>query len=137
MKITFLCGLPGSGKTHLGEHLASLNGNVVYLDDITVKGGLKQLIDVLGREEIVVSDVFLCRSRDREAAIKILNKIAPQYEIEWVFFENNPDKCLKNMEYRYRKGDPRSVKNMILDMSKEYAIPKGVVVKEIWQSNQT
>lgn len=137
MKITFLVGLPGSGKTYLGELLAANDANVTYLDDISVNGGLNELqkaIHVLGAENIVVSDAFLCRQRDREQAVAVLKKMAPAYALEWVFFENAPEKCLRNADYRNKGlGATRLVTRMIFDMSKEYAIPEGVSVREVWQ----
>jgi predicted kinase len=136
MKITFICGLPGSGKTYLGEQLSLADDNVTYLDDITVRGGLNELqdaINVLGADNIVVSDVFLCRKKDREAAVRILGKMAPEYALEWVFFENAPDKCMRNVEHRNKNGDSRAVKGLIQTLTKEYTIPEGVTTREIWQ----
>lgn len=132
LKITFLVGLPGSGKTHLGEQL----DNVIYLDDISVKGGLRELQNAIGSEHIVVSDVFLCRKKNRDWVIRFLGEIAPQYTVEWVFFENNPEKCLKNVEHRNKKGDCRLVGQMIKDMTKDYTIPEGHPVREIWQNDE-
>jgi broad-specificity NMP kinase len=63
MKITCIVGLPGSGKTTLGNQLA----DGLWLDDISVIGGLSLLKDAInyGWESIIVSDVFLCRPIDR------------------------------------------------------------------------
>lgn len=135
MKITFLVGLPGSGKTFLGEQLAE-DPNVTYLDDITVKGGLDELdyaVNALGATDIVVSDVFLCRERDRTSALKHLKRIAPGYEVVWVFFENAPEKCVKNVRHRAKSGDERLVEGLIRELTREYVIPECVPVREIWQ----
>jgi predicted kinase len=139
LKISALVGLPASGKTTLGEKMEEENEDIVYIDDITIKNGLDDIekaVNLWGAIHIVISDVFLCRAKDREYAIKKLKKIAPDYELEWIFFENNPEKCLKNADYRNKQGDTRKIKNMIVDMSKQYTIPEGYVPLEIWQEKE-
>lgn len=139
LKISALVGLPCSGKTTLGEKMEEENEDIVYIDDITIKNGLDDIekaVNLWGAIHIVISDVFLCRAKDREYAIKKLKKIAPDYKLEWIFFENNPEKCLKNADYRNKQGDTRKIKNMIIDMSKQYTIPEGYVPLKIWQEKE-
>jgi hypothetical protein len=125
--ITLLVGLPCSGKTYYGKSLGH-----PFVDDVSVSGAgvLKKL---LGEPEIVVSDVFLCRKYDREFATRWLKEVAPDYELKWVFFENNPEKCLANMKCRMQSGDVRQVATMITQLSKQYEIPEGVEPKLIWE----
>lgn len=131
MKITFIVGLPGSGKTHLGNQLLDLQGGV-FLDDIST---LNQIKESMG-QDIIISDVFLCRKKERDKATRMINKIAKeagfQYDIEWVFFENNPEQCLKNVEYREKQGDKRRVTDFINAMSLEYTIPTDVPQWKVW-----
>lgn len=66
MKITFLVGLPGSGKTHYGNLLAE-GPNVVYIDDISVREDpMREIQLAMGVEHILISDVFLCREEERK-----------------------------------------------------------------------
>ena len=136
-KITLLVGLPGSGKTHLGNQMAEDDENTIYLDDLSIHDdALNDIRLSMGLQHIVISDVFLCHSKDRENAEKMLRKICREegfvYKLEWIFFENNPDKCLKNVAHRNKHGDTRLVDDFIKTHTKTYTIPEGVVPKEIW-----
>lgn len=131
MKITFLVGLPGSGKTHYGNLLAE-DPNVVYIDDISVREDpMREIQLAMGVEHILISDVFLCREEERKKAIRVVRRIAAlerfDYEVDWVFFENNPEQCLKNVAYRDKQGDHRAVNGLIRELTKEYKIPQGIV----------
>lgn len=121
-KITLLIGLPGSGKSFLGRQL-SIQG-AYFIDDISIKG-LTSLTDVIGKHKhIVVSDAFLCCEKYRKAAKKLLQ----EHEVEWIFFENNPEKCRRNV---IRRNDGRKVDGLIKQLSLEYVIPDGVIPREI------
>jgi len=116
--IIFICGLPGSGKTFLGNKL-SKKLNIPFFDDASMSWTLSKLREIKG--DFILADVYLCRERDREA-VKSLGKC------RWIFFENNPEKCIKNVEYR---ADGRAVTGMIRKMSKIYIIPEGVKPRRI------
>lgn len=140
MKITMLVGLPGSGKTTLGNRMIGDDGvqlpdpNTIFLDDITVIGGIDELNEAIafGWENIIVSDVFLCRPIDRDKAIRWLEKNAVGYEVEWIYFENAPDKCRENVRRRNAGGDPRKVSELINELTKFYVIPKGATVRTVF-----
>jgi adenylate kinase family enzyme len=135
MQITFIVGLPGSGKTTLGNQIVGDREDIVYLDDITVFGGINELknaIEVGGWENIIVSDVFLCRPIDRSNAVRWLKKHAKGYDIEWIYFENAPDKCLANVLRRNADGDDRKVSQLIYELTKLYVIPDGVEVRKVY-----
>jgi adenylate kinase family enzyme len=123
MNITVLVGLPGSGKTTLGEQLASSDG--IFLDDVSVSGGLeiiKKAI-VAGWEKIIISDVFLCEPLQQIHAAQWLEKNASKYTVNWIFFENSPEQCQRNVIQRMAKGDLRKVEELIRHLSKVYAVP--------------
>ena len=120
-KITLLCGLPCCGKTTLGNELAK--SGTLFVDDISLKG-LKSIENNVS--PLIVADVFLCREKERKAATKLL--IEKGYEIEWIFFENNLEKCLQNMKTR---ADGRKVEGLIRLLNKEYTIPEGVIPRRI------
>jgi hypothetical protein len=130
-----LVGLPGSGKTTLGEAMAGDDPNITYLDDITVFGGLDELQEAVafGYENIILSDVFLCRPKDRASAAKWLSKNAAQYEIKWIFFENAPKKCYDNVARRNANGDPRKVGELIKELTQVYTIPEGAEVRAVYE----
>lgn len=58
----------------------------------------------------------------------------PNYygNINWIFFENNKEKALKNVKFR---NDGRKVKGLIEFLSQNYFIPDEDIpyIVEIWQ----
>ena len=130
MKIIFLVGLPGSGKTYLGKQLES--DTSLFIDDISISNdGLTSLINAINSNNyktIIVADVFLCKHFERILAFSFLRYINYSGDIEWIFFENDPEKCLKNVE---KRADGRKVERLIMELSKKYTIPVNSEVKEI------
>ena len=59
----------------------------------------------------------------------IMTLSGSNYDIEWIFFENNPEKCLANV---HRRDDGRKVEGLIRQLTKEYTIPIGATVREIY-----
>lgn len=134
LKITVLVGLPGSGKTYLGNSLQ--NENRIYIDDIRkdTLGSLRKLVEKQKFPDIIISDVWLCEEKERNKCKAWLSWHAPDYEIEWIFFENSPDKCLENVKRRNANGDCRKVEGLIRQLTKEYVIPEGVEIKQIYST---
>ena len=127
MKIVFLVGLPGSGKTFLGNELSQSDGQ--FIDDISLPGQFDQLekaIDFLV-PKVFIADVFLCREVERTKAVSTIKRLGIKYkaecEIEWLFFETAPEKCIKNVE---KRADGRAVTGLIQTLTKEYTIPKEI-----------
>lgn len=134
LRITVLVGLPGSGKTYLGNSLQ--NESRIYIDDIR-KDSLRTLKDLVEKQrfpDIIISDVWLCLEKDRGFASGWFSKHAPDYEVEWIFFENSPEKCLANVKRRNANGDCRKVEGLIRQLAKEYVIPEGVEVRQIYST---
>lgn len=119
-KVTLLIGLPGSGKSYLGNKLSSN-----FIDDPKVR-------PVLNGKDLVVADLNFCIEKNRESAINYFEERG--YIVECVYFENNPKKCKKNVEYR---DDGRKVLCSIDIYSKLYKIPKNVVPISIWQKGES
>jgi hypothetical protein len=129
VKITMIVGLPGSGKSHLGRRMVEGDADATFLDDLSVIGGidaLRRAISVPGIENIVIADAFLCRRHDRARAREWLRDNASGYEVEWVYFENDPGKCRANVLRRDAGGDARRVDELIGELSRFYAIPDDI-----------
>lgn len=118
MKILALVGLPGSGKSHYINKLESLDKYLI-IDDPKNADDLPD-IATAKNFDIIIADCHLCIPRIREKFINKMNKTYPDHSIEFLFFENNPSQCLKNVNYR---NDGRKVETTIIQYSKEYEIP--------------
>jgi hypothetical protein len=57
-----------------------------------------------------------------------LRRNVPGYEVEWVYFENDPNKCRANVLRRNSAGDGRRVDGLIGTLSSIYTVPDGVEV---------
>lgn len=131
MKIVMIVGLPGSGKTHLGDKM-----RIPFFDDFSLIGK-EDFLKAIGNfniPKIAVADVFLCREKDRIAAEKWLKETFPDVELEWIFFENSPEKCYKNVERRIKEGDGRKVQGLIKILSECYSIPDGVETIKVYEN---
>jgi hypothetical protein len=138
MIITFLVGLPASGKTFLGNTMKDIF-NIPFIDDISMPGQLDLFEDNLKLgKDIIVADVFLCLEIERLKATnyvhKFMQKLNMEFTIEWIYFENNIEKCLKNVKNR---ADGRAVEGLIRHLTKEYKIPENIKAKEIWTNDKT
>lgn len=63
-----------------------------------------------------------------------LNKMFGKIKVEWIFFENNKEKCLNNV--KSRTGEHRKVDNFIEMLSRHYEIDALCEPLEIWQEKQ-
>lgn len=128
-KITLLVGLPGCGKTFLGNELAK--SGAMFIDDISLLGKFKSLQEAIINNiaHIIVADVFLCRNTERINAVKTIHKITNNYILEWIFFDNDPEQCRENVKNRQ---DGRLVNGLINQLNKEYTIPEGVIVRPVY-----
>jgi len=129
MRILFLVGLPGAGKSYLAKQFCE-KPNTILFDDLGVACSIADFKQALMTEKnLVVTDVNLCEASTREKATKLIKSISPNREIEWIYFENNLEKCRKNVEYR---NDGRNVEGTLRRFSKTYTIPEEIKPLTIW-----
>lgn len=124
-KVMNLVGLPGSGKTYRLNQIKELCllPDVTILDDPKHPQSLTQLLE--SQVDLVVSDPWLCSQHNREKAEELYKKY--NYSVCWVFFENNVDKCKRNIQHR---NDGRIIENFEIF---NYTIPEGEEIIPIWQ----
>lgn len=126
MKITLIVGLPGSGKTYYANTLAA--PGVIIIDDFR-RGDLGNLPNENSFENLIIIDPNFCDSVILDFAQRVLkNHYHIDIDIDIVYFENNAQKALRNIEFR---DDGRKVSNFIHDYTKIYNPPSDA--KKIWQ----
>ncbi len=137
LKIIMIVGLPGSGKTTWGSSFVKENPNSFFIDDISiVTKNAKEYLEKLKKENIfcenlLISDVFFCQKEVREKATQVIKEVFQESQIKLVFFENNIEKCNKNVEQRTKLGDDRKVSELIISLSKKYSIPEDTEIFSI------
>lgn len=108
-------GLPGSGKT---TFLKSVDGAV--FDDCVNFTRVKSKI----KEDIIyIAHPMLCLKKHLDSLVVDIMDKYPDSKINFIYFENNPKKCIKNIKNREKNVIPT-----IKLLSKKYFIPEGVDV---------
>lgn len=137
-KITLLVGLPGSGKSTLGNILAK-ESDSYFLDDISNQTSDINLFFAdffqthQNIQHLIVSDVYFCYEKTLKKAQNILNNHFPNAILDVIYFENSYQKCLNNINYRISLGDDRKVLEFLSNTSKTYTIPNHIQPVSIWQ----
>lgn len=126
MNIICIVGLPGSGKTTLAKSLCMRED--VVLDDIKSLDDLNSGLRFCDRSggKVIITDPNFCLAETREFAMKSLK----YHTVNWIYFENDPVKCLNNVKHR---NDGRPVDSSIKFYTKRYIIPSNVTPSKIWQ----
>jgi len=127
--IIAIAGCPGAGKSFLGEMIAEETG-YQFIDDIDDKSlfFLKQLIQVKV-DGVIVADPKFCMEHYQKKAALFFKKFE-HVNVQWIFFENDPEQCRKNVE---KRNDGRAVNEFINVFSRFYKIPKGAFVHKVWK----
>jgi hypothetical protein len=134
MKIVLLIGLPGSGKTYLGTQMKK--DGFAFVDDASRDDHKRELAHLSecfrtnrDKMDLVIADPLLCYPRTFNMAMTKLSEWFPGCEVECIYFENDLDKCMRNVE---RRNDGRLVDDLVWTLSKAYKIPEGVTSVPIW-----
>ena len=129
-KVTFIVGLPGSGKSYyLKAHMKDFEGALI-LDDpsVTLVGTLQALLPIF--DQIVIVDPILCMKTRREIAERIFEG----WKKTWIFFENDFKACWDNVQFR---NDKRLVSQLYIStLSAMYDTPEGVSTLPIYRAKE-
>lgn len=148
-KLIFITGLPGSGKTtYLETHkdefgdalicddyyksgpgrFVRFNGSVYYND---VRNALKE-----GRN-VVIADIVFCedelRKEAQEGIVLLATELGIDLDIDYRFFENNPEACIQNILHRDRPERVASELKFIEEHTESYVVPENVTVLPVYQ----
>ena len=147
-KAIFIVGLPGSGKTYYVCDLAS-EINAEKFDDFkadaidncshfTFARRYEELINKLRSGlDAIISDIDFCKTESRDEARQCIEQQVQGVEFEWIFFENDPEKCRKNIIRREKtrgRSEPETIKKLEM-YSKKYEIPDGSFVEKVWDGD--
>lgn len=129
-KVTIIVGLPGSGKTHLAESLKRNDHtkNTVVFDDPAIIDIPECNAAVREGKNVIMTHPNFCRPADLLVATSTFESWGATVSV--IYFENNPDACLANVE---RRNDGRKVRNYIRDLSLTYEVPKGTIRCRVWR----
>ena len=116
-KLIILVALPGSGKTYWAK--SNIPSDGMFIDDIN---DIKQLIEAsVNYKTILMADPHLCNDRVREIAKSKIMGLFPNLIVEWVYWENAPDKAWKNV---CNRNDEREISEaFIKTLAKSYNPP--------------
>ena len=118
-KIIALIGLPGCGKTTLGNKLVQEIDDSFFIDDIKDK-------DLIGNhshyETVIIADPWLCSSLNEDKFIEYINNNFPSTNVEMKYWENNLEKCLNNI---LNRNDGRKISDSwVKQLSDNYNPPR-------------
>ena len=129
MKIRIIVGLPGSGKTTY----ANQNPLGIVFDDpaanVEIFSQVKNAIKA--GQDITITDIYMADPSVRLTATKTLQSWKKDLEIEWIFFANDPQACIANVE---RRDDGRIVSAEYIQLASEhYSIPDNAKVLPVFK----
>lgn len=110
MKALLIVGLPASGKSHFLREIKTQ-------DDVVIDDFISSHIPKV--ESLILTDPYLCVQRIRDAVEGSLTDLG-YTRISFIYYENDPDQCLKNATTR----PEMAVDNLIRHLSKSYNPPR-------------
>jgi energy-coupling factor transporter ATP-binding protein EcfA2 len=133
-QLTVIIGLPGSGKTHLLKSMLEMGEIDDYCDDYEF-GPLKKLNPSISHADnkllrnlkkshrFAIADTRYCDKLERHKLEKALTEEFADLKFNYVYFENDPEKCTHNSIVR-ETGAAWHQRNLIEYYTKIYDIPK-------------
>jgi len=119
INFTLICGLPGSGKTTLANYLANQTPNSLVIDDPSING-IPTILDLKDYDHVFIADPAFCRRHTRLDAVLLLTNMFSDAKINYIFFENNPEQCIKNSKKRLESEPAKKVESYIRYLSERY-----------------
>lgn len=120
MKIIFVIGLPASGKTTF-VYNTKLNSDL-FVDDPTDIHQVFEVCDKARNENVnvYIADPKLCVCNILRSAIETIKDKYSDADLEFVYFDNNPQQCVVNAKNRMHSQPEKKVENFIWQLSELY-----------------
>ena len=134
-KLLIVVGMPGSGKSTYLQRLKDDGKIVEFYDDYQGRSHDNRPEPELSKcytpllahlkkgETVAASDIRWCKEPDLHLFVAAVLRVAPEAEIEYHYFQNDPKQCKANVRRRAREGHVEHELGMIDDYSKKYKIP--------------
>lgn len=122
-QLLIIIGLPGSGKTTL---VNTLNDYIIFDDFISKFYNGQAISQIKKNKKVCLNDPRLCIPKIFNYYMEILLKFIGKENIKLLLFENDPIKCLYNINKRddNRKGIEDAINNYSqlydIDIYKDY-----------------
>lgn len=118
-QILIIIGLPGSGKTFFSKNIEK-KGYIIF-DDFITSFYDGQIISCLKRNlKICLNDPRLCLKNIFDYYINKILKIVDKSNIYLILFENNSERCLKNINNR--NDNRKRVEETVVMYSNQYDV---------------
>lgn len=118
MKITFIVGLSGSGKSHLAD---KLGGDLVIDDfDVAYRQDLVGLLALCnGRQHLVITDPTAVAASPK-AIVDRLTEMFGDVDVTFIAFENDLAQCITNLSGRGDENEKSVSRHAMVVMSGQY-----------------
>ena len=114
-KVILIVGLPGSGKTQLGNRLIEEIENSIFFDSVTNNAEMEQIGNACKKyKTVIMASPYLCVDNARYRTSKFFNNINKKVRITWKFFDYNVSACIQNHP---------TEKSKIFEVAEHYTIP--------------
>ncbi len=141
--LKIVIGLPGCGK---GALLAQMHSEGFRIFDdfhadadapfVEMSQNFGPLMDALfAGHDCAVSDYAFCDPESRSEFFKAIKTRLPDQTIDWIYFENAPEKCRSNIRRGSSKRTERDLK-ALEEFGRRYVVPAGVAVHPVVEVEQ-
>ena len=114
-KVILIVGLPGSGKTQLGNKLIEQIDDSVFFDSVTNNIEMEQISNACRKyNTVIMTSPYLCVDSARYRTSKFFKQINKKVRITWRFFDYKVSACIQNSPTKKRE---------ILEVAEHYTIP--------------
>lgn len=114
-KVILIVGMPGSGKTQLGNKMIEEIEDSVFFDSVTSNAEMEHISNACKTyKTVIMASTFMCVDGARYRVTKFFKKINKKVKITWKFFDYDVNRCIKNHP---------TLKKLILEIAEHYTIP--------------